>query len=51
MEVGRKVAHSKYGKGVITSCSGQDENARVEVRFQDGQVRKLILKFANLQLI
>jgi len=48
---GVKVFHSRFKTGVILKNSGQGENARVEVRFQDGVVRTLILKFASLELI
>jgi DNA helicase II / ATP-dependent DNA helicase PcrA len=51
LDVGRKVVHPKFGSGVILSCSGQDENSRIEVRFQDGSSRKLILKYANLTIV
>ncbi len=51
LDVGRKVMHPKYGHGLVLSCSGQDDNARVEIKFSTVGVKKLVLKFANLQVI
>lgn len=49
---GAKVRHTRFGDGVILRCTGSGDDARVEVRFgRDGTVRKLVLKFASLQII
>lgn len=49
---GAKVRHTRFGDGVILRCTGSGDDARVEVRFfKDGTVRKLVLKFASLQII
>lgn len=48
---GVRVAHLKFGQGIVTNVSGSGENARVEVRFGDGSVRKLILKYAGLKIL
>jgi DNA helicase II / ATP-dependent DNA helicase PcrA len=48
---GVKVRHGRFGSGVLLSCSGSGEDARVEVRFGDGTVRKLVLKFASLEIV
>lgn len=48
---GVRVEHLKFGRGVVTNVSGAGENARVEVRFHDGNVRKLILKYAGLKIL
>ncbi len=48
---GVRVEHVKFGRGVVTKVSGSGENARVEVRFYDGIVRKLILKYAGLKIL
>jgi DNA helicase-2/ATP-dependent DNA helicase PcrA len=48
---GVKVRHGRFGVGVLLSCSGSGEEARVEVRFGDGTVRKLVLKFASLDIV
>jgi DNA helicase II / ATP-dependent DNA helicase PcrA len=51
LDVGRIVRHAKFGKGKVLSCTGQDEKAKVEVRFENAGTKKLVLKFANLQII
>ena len=50
--VGKKVEHSKYGRGVIKDVEGEGERSRVLVRFnfQIGD-KWLVLKYANLQLV
>ncbi len=48
---GVRVEHVKFGRGVVTNVSGSGDNARVEVRFHDGIVRKLILKYAGLKIL
>lgn len=48
---GACVEHLKFGRGIVTNVSGSGENARVEVRFRDGNVRKLILKYAGLKIL
>lgn len=48
---GAKVKHFKYGVGVVLKASGQGENARAEIRFRDGIVRTLVLKFAGLEIL
>ena len=50
-QVGVQVRHPKYGSGVLLKISGQGENTRVEVRFKNGVVRTLILKYAGLEII
>lgn len=48
---GVRVEHLKFGKGIVTNVSGSGENTKVEVRFCDGNVRKLILKYAGLRIL
>ncbi len=48
---GVKVRHTKYGVGTITGSSGSGDNARVDVRFGDGVVRTIVLKYAALEII
>lgn len=48
---GMKVRHARFGTGRVLSSSGSGENTRVEVQFHDGTVRKLILKYASLDIL
>ena len=49
LDVGSKVAHAKFGVGVIKSCNGTGDNAKLEIKFNDGSTRKLLMKFAKLK--
>ncbi|MEE8437348.1 MAG: 3'-5' exonuclease, partial [Candidatus Neomarinimicrobiota bacterium] len=48
-KVGDHVKHAIFGVGEIKALSGQGENQRVGVIFNDGLKKKLIVKFANLK--
>ncbi len=48
---GQKVRHPKFGLGTIVGADGRGESARVEVFFQDRTRRRLVLKFAKLELL
>jgi DNA helicase-2/ATP-dependent DNA helicase PcrA len=49
LSVGQRVAHSKFGEGVITDCEGQGSHARVQVSFEQAGAKWLVLAYANLQ--
>lgn len=51
LHAGVRVRHLKFGSGVVTNVSGSGENTRVEVKFSNGIVRKLILKYAGLEIL
>ena len=51
LDIGSVVWHTKFGPGKVLSLEGQGENAKVEVRFENGSHKKLLLKFANLKVI
>ena len=48
--IGTRVRHPKYGLGTITGVDGEGEDRRLMVSFQDYGPKKLIERFANLQL-
>ena len=48
---GARVRHIKFGKGTVSRCYGEGDNARVDVRFDDGTARTIILKYAALQVM
>lgn len=48
--IGTRVRHPKYGIGTITGVDGEGEDRRLMVSFQDYGPKKLIERFANLQL-
>jgi DNA helicase II / ATP-dependent DNA helicase PcrA len=47
--MGQHVRHGTYGTGRILSISGFGDDMRMVVLFGDGQRRKMIAKFANLE--
>jgi DNA helicase-2/ATP-dependent DNA helicase PcrA len=44
------VRHSKYGLGTIIEIEGEGEDRKLTVSFQDYGAKKLIERYANLQL-
>ena len=48
--IGARVRHSKYGLGTIIEVEGEGEDRKLTVSFQDYGAKKLIERYANLQL-
>ncbi|MGH9745642.1 MAG: ATP-dependent helicase [Candidatus Acidiferrales bacterium] len=48
--IGARVRHSKYGVGTIIEVEGEGEDRKLTVSFQDYGAKKLIERYANLQL-
>ena len=48
--IGTRVRHSKYGLGTIIEIEGEGEERKLTVSFQDYGPKKLIERYANLQL-
>ncbi|OOG23378.1 DNA helicase II [Thioalkalivibrio denitrificans] len=51
LRVGVRVAHSKFGEGVITDCEGRGANARIQVHFEDHGAKWLVAGYAKLQKV
>lgn len=49
--VGVQVMHPKFGKGKILQTEGSGDNARITVFFHSAGQKKLLLKFARLQIL
>lgn len=48
---GTKIMHERFGQGVITGLSGQDDSARIIVHFSSiGEDKTLLLKFAKFSI-
>ena len=47
--VGQAVRHPKFGEGVIVDIEGQEQHARVQVQFRNGESKWLVTQFAKLQ--
>jgi DNA helicase-2/ATP-dependent DNA helicase PcrA len=48
--IGMRVRHSKYGIGTIIEVEGEGEDRKFTVSFQDHGPKKLLERYANLQL-
>jgi ATP-dependent DNA helicase UvrD/PcrA len=48
--IGTRVRHSKFGLGTIIEVEGEGEERRLTVSFQDHGPKKLLERYANLQL-
>ncbi len=51
LEVGQKIEHQRFGKGVVTAVEGLPENRKASVNFEQFGDKMLVLKFAKLRLI
>ncbi|PCJ22426.1 MAG: DNA helicase II [SAR86 cluster bacterium] len=49
--LGQRVAHGKFGEGVILNYEGQGPNARVQVNFDDVGSKWLVLSYAKLEVL
>lgn len=51
LTVGTRIAHERFGRGIITELSGKDDSARISVRFDTMGEKTLLLKFAKFTLL
>ncbi|WP_340073633.1 ATP-dependent helicase [Leptobacterium sp. I13] len=51
LAVGNLVAHTRFGKGEVLKIEGAKNDKKAEIKFEDGQVKKLLLRFAKLDII
>lgn len=51
VKIGTRVRHALFGAGVIRRKEGVGENQKVTICFEDGRMKVLMLKYANLDLI
>jgi DNA helicase-2/ATP-dependent DNA helicase PcrA len=49
LRLGQRVAHPSFGVGVVTDAEGSGTHARVQVNFERGGAKWLVLGYANLQ--
>ena len=48
---GTVVNHSRFGKGTVIKIEGSGVDKKAEVRFERGEVKKLLLRFAKLEVL
>ena len=51
LETGQKVEHLRFGKGTIIGIEGVGQDKKAEIDFENGGLKKLLLRFAKLKLI
>jgi DNA helicase-2/ATP-dependent DNA helicase PcrA len=48
---GARVVHPMFGAGRVSSCSGSGDSEKVEVRFDQVGLKRLVVKFAKLEAV
>lgn len=51
LNIGQRVAHSKFGEGVVLDLEGQGKSARAQVKFERSGSKWLVVAYANLTKI
>ena len=49
--VGNFVKHLRFGKGEVLKIEGKGADVKAEINFENGGVKKLLLRFAKLEII
>lgn len=48
---GAKVRHPVFGVGTIRALEGEEEGAKLTIAFSNGQIKKILAKYANLEMM
>ncbi len=51
VRLGQRVRHRRFGEGVVLNSEGDGAHARVQVNFETGGTKWLVLAYANLELM
>ena len=51
LSIGEAVFHERFGKGIITELTGEKENAKATVEFENFGKKQMLLKFAKFKVI
>lgn len=51
LSLGQRVAHGKFGEGIVLNYEGQGSNARVQVNFDAVGSKWLVLSYAKLEVL
>ena len=51
LAVGNVVKHLRFGKGEVLKIEGAGADVKAEIRFENGGVKKLLLRFAKLEIV
>jgi DNA helicase-2/ATP-dependent DNA helicase PcrA len=47
-KIGQKIAHDKFGKGVILDVNGKGKDAKLTISFSNGKLKKIIGTFVKI---
>ncbi|NNL00844.1 MAG: ATP-dependent DNA helicase, partial [Eudoraea sp.] len=48
---GALVNHTRFGRGKVLRIEGAGNDKKAEIKFEKGDVKKLLLRFAKLEII
>jgi DNA helicase II / ATP-dependent DNA helicase PcrA len=51
LEEGNEVEHIRFGKGTVLKIDGVGQDKKAEINFENGGIKKLLLRFAKLKLL
>jgi DNA helicase-2/ATP-dependent DNA helicase PcrA len=51
LEEGNEVEHIRFGKGMVLKIDGVGQDKKAEINFENGGIKKLLLRFAKLKLL
>jgi DNA helicase-2/ATP-dependent DNA helicase PcrA len=51
LEVGTLVNHGRFGKGKVLKVEGNGHDKKAEIQFEKGDAKKLLLRFAKLEIL
>ena len=51
LQQGTRVEHSRFGKGQVLKMEGVGQDQKAEINFENGGIKKLLLRFAKLKVL
>ena len=51
LEVGQRINHQRFGRGEVMKIEGKGADMKAEIKFANGAVKKLLLRFAKLEIL
>jgi len=51
LEPGMIVEHIRFGRGLVKSLEGKGQDQKAEINFENGGLKKLLLRFAKLKVV
>ncbi|MDT8346669.1 MAG: 3'-5' exonuclease, partial [Flavobacteriaceae bacterium] len=49
--IGKTVRHTRFGRGVVKAIEGVGGDQKAEIKFEQGGIKRLILKYAKLEIL